>query len=152
MFISVSNKNDQSAPDGYRSVMISTHCKVEDWFNINSYDNYKEKKKEISQILLNNARKIYPNLGKSAENDYLNSKNLKSNGIIHNDVKLVFEVATPRTFYGYTKREFGSVGGYCLDMENSNFFAIPQNILSKENIWIVGDTTWPGLGIYFILN
>lgn len=145
MFISVSMKDDKSAPSGYRSVMISTHCGAKEWFEIKELEDYRLKKKEIALKLLNFARRVYPNLGKSVEQDFIDSLNIKSH-TEHNGQKLVFEVSTPRTVYNYTKRELGSVGGYLMNMRNSNFFAIPQNLLAKNNVYLVGDTTWPGLG------
>lgn len=54
----------------------------------------------------------------------------------------VLEIGTPRTYKKFTKRPFGAVGGYRLDMKNSNQWSVPQNIGKKWGIWCVGDTTW----------
>lgn len=58
----------------------------------------------------------------------------------------VLELGTPRTYLKFTRRPFGMVGGYRLDLQNSNQFAIPHNIGQRWGLWCVGDTTWPGLG------
>ena len=107
MFISVSAKDDTlSAPAGYRAVMISTHCSLEDWQNLDK-QSYRVKKEKIGQHLLNLARKVYPRLGDNA---------------------VVFEVGTPSTYYKYTGRKNGAVGGIKQNVRNSNQHAIPHDI------------------------
>lgn len=124
MFISVSAPNDsRSAPDGYRSVMISTHCKLSEWKDLIE-EEYQVKKDETGNHLLTLARKVYPQLGMNA---------------------IIYEVGTPRTYHKYTGRIDGAVGGVRQNMYNSNFQAMPHDIGIK-NFRMVGDTTWPGLG------
>lgn len=124
MFISVSSPGDtHSAPAGYRSVMISTHCKILDWQNL-SEEEYLHKKAAIGNHLLNLARRVYPNLGKDA---------------------VIIEVGTPRSYQKFTNRVNGTVGGVRQNLANSNFNAMPQHIGIK-NFRMVGDSTWPGLG------
>lgn len=89
MFISVSSEGDTtSAPPGHRSVMLSTHCELNDWDNL-SDDEYKKGKEAISRTLINLARRVYPKLGEAA---------------------VVHEVATPRTYQRYVHRPRGAVG------------------------------------------
>lgn len=124
MFISVSAPGDEaSAPTGYRSVMISTHCKLGGWQNLTE-EAYQLKKSEIGDHLLNLARRVYPELGRNA---------------------VVYEVGTPRSYEKYTGRINGTVGGVRQNLSNSNFKAMPHDI-GIENFRMVGDTTWPGLG------
>jgi C-3',4' desaturase CrtD len=124
MFISISAKDDDiSAPTGFRSVMISTHCELSEWQNL-SERAYEVKKQEIGHKLIENARKVYPTLGKSA---------------------VIYEVGTPLTYQKFTNRTSGSVGGFRQTLKNSNFNAIPQDI-AVEKFWLTGDNTWPGLG------
>jgi C-3',4' desaturase CrtD len=124
LFISVSAPDDiESAPRGYRAVMISTHCELDEWEDL-SDEEYKERKAAIGQQLLMYARRVYPNLGAQAQ---------------------VFEVGTPRTYEAYTHRYRGAVGGMRLTMQNSNLFAVPYH-LGVSGFWQAGDTTWPGLG------
>jgi len=124
MFISVSAPGDtNSAPEGYRSVMISTHCKLGEWKNLTEED-YQVKKDDMGNRLLTLARKIYPELGANA---------------------IIYEVGTPRTYQKYTGRINGTVGGVRQNLRNSNCKAIPHHI-GVKNFRMVGDTTWPGLG------
>jgi C-3',4' desaturase CrtD len=124
MFISISAKDDiLSAPKGFRAVMISTHCSLEDWQNLDERS-YELKKQKIGHHLLNLAKRVYPNLGDNA---------------------IVFEVGTPSTYHKYTGRKNGAVGGIKQNVRNANQQAIPHDIHVK-NFRLAGDTTWPGLG------
>lgn len=124
MFISISRKNDLlSAPSGYRSVMVSTHCELSDWNKL-SKNQYYKKKSVARDMLLLFARRVYPKLGTNAH---------------------VCELGTPRSYEYYTGRPKGAIGGSRLNMKNSNQNSVPYN-LGKPGFWMVGDTTWPGLG------
>lgn len=125
MFISVSAPNDlESAPAGFRSVMLSTHCELSPWQNLDE-DAYEASKKNIGDKLLGLARRVYPTLG--------------------GEGTVVHEVATPRTYERFTRRPRGAVGGARLSLANSNQRAIPHE-LGFSGFWMVGDSTWPGLG------
>jgi C-3',4' desaturase CrtD len=125
MFISVSAPGDiESAPAGFRSVMLSTHCELSPWQNLDGRE-YESQKKEIGLRLVNLARRVYP-------------------GLAHQSV-LVHEIATPRTYERFTHRPHGAVGGARLSLANSNQNAIPHDI-GLRGFWMVGDSTWPGLG------
>ncbi|RZJ51848.1 MAG: FAD-dependent oxidoreductase [Flavobacterium sp.] len=124
MFISISAKDDIiSAPSGFRSVMISTHCTISDWQNLSEIQ-YQNKKQNIGAYLIECARKVYPDLARNA---------------------VIYEIGTPLTYHKFTHRTNGSVGGFKQTVKNSNFKAIPQDI-GIENFWLAGDNTWPGLG------
>ena len=124
MFISVSAAGDtESAPIGYRSVMISTHCDLQEWEGL-SQEAYAARKDSIGRHLVELAQRVYPDLGRRA---------------------LVFEVGTPHTYERFTGRPRGSVGGVRLTLANSNQHALPHNI-GVPGFWLAGDTTWPGLG------
>ncbi|OXA81075.1 C-3',4' desaturase CrtD [Flavobacterium aquidurense] len=124
MFISISAKDDNiSAPTGFRSVMISTHCELSEWLSLSEKE-YQIKKQNIGQHLIECARKVYPNLGKNA---------------------VIYEIGTPLSYQKFTNRTNGSVGGFKQTLKNSNLNAIPQDI-GIENFWLTGDNTWPGLG------
>lgn len=124
MFISVSSPGDtESAPDGHRTVMISTHCDLDDWKAL-TQDRYIQRKAEIGEHLVRLARRVYPMLGTRA---------------------LVYEVATPQTYQRFTHRPDGAVGGVRQTLKNSNQHAIPHD-LGIPGFLLVGDATWPGLG------
>ena len=124
MFISVSAPGDLlSAPAGYRAVMISTHCGLDEWENLSPED-YAEKKRTAERSLVEYARRVYPRLGERT---------------------VISQFATPKTYLKFTRRERGAVGGSKQTLWNTNFFALPQDI-GISNFFLVGDSTWPGLG------
>jgi phytoene dehydrogenase-like protein len=124
MFISVSAAGDTaSAPPGYRAVMISTHCDLEEWDGLTQAD-YEARKGWACDRLLRLARRVYPELGQHP---------------------VVCELGTPRTFERFTGRPRGAVGGFRQTLANANQYAIPHD-LGVPGFWLAGDTTWPGLG------
>jgi phytoene dehydrogenase-like protein len=124
MFISVSAPDDrESAPAGYRAVMISTHCNLDEWENLSS-DEYEARKRACAESLLRYARRVYPRLGENP---------------------LVYELGTPLTYARFTSRPRGAVGGVRQTLHNSNQNAIPHDI-GLPGFWLAGDSTFPGLG------
>jgi C-3',4' desaturase CrtD len=124
LFISVSAPGDvEGATPGHRAVMISTHCELAEWEGL-SPEAYVEKKERIGERLIALSRRVYPRLGRSA---------------------VVREIATPRTFERFTGRPRGAVGGVRQTLANSNQHALPH-ATPVPGFWLVGDTTWPGLG------
>ena len=124
MFISVSASGDcDSAPIGHRAVMISTHCELGEWDGLGS-EEYAARKRAAGDNLVRLARRVYPRLG---------------------DRAVVYDVATPRTYAHFTGRILGAVGGVRQNLWNSNLNAIPHQT-GCSGFWMVGDSTWPGLG------
>ncbi|WP_315853130.1 phytoene desaturase family protein [Paludisphaera rhizosphaerae] len=124
MFISVSPEGDlETAPEGFRSVAISTHCELAPWEGL-SDEEYDRRKREAGERLVGLARRVYPDLGRDAR---------------------VFEIATPRTYERYTKRPRGAVGGARLSLANANQKAVPHDV-GVPGVWLAGDGVWPGLG------
>jgi phytoene dehydrogenase-like protein len=124
MFVSVSGVGDlESAPAGFRTVMISTHCNLADWQKLPDPE-YQQRKTAMGDRLIAFARRVYPHLG-------MNPK--------------VYEIGTPHTYERFTHRPGGAVGGVRQTLENSNQRAIPHD-MGIPGFWLVGDTTWPGLG------
>jgi phytoene dehydrogenase-like protein len=124
MFVSVSAAGDTvSAPAGHRAVMISTHTALDSWTGLDDSE-YAFRKQEIGERLISFARRVYPTLG---------------------DRAVVVDVGTPRTYRRFGFRPDGAVGGAHLTPRNSNQFAIPHDV-GGPGLWLVGDSTWPGLG------
>ena len=99
MFISVSSSGDTlSAPAGFRAVMISTHCELEEWEGM-SEPEYAARKQAMTELLLHYARRVYPRLGERA---------------------IVCELGTPQTFERFTRRPRGAVGGFRQSLSNTN--------------------------------
>ncbi|HEU4412987.1 MAG TPA: NAD(P)/FAD-dependent oxidoreductase [Polyangiaceae bacterium] len=124
MFLSLSAPGDtESAPEGYRALMISTHCELGPWQGLAPAD-YAAARDAAGARLVELARRVYPELAARP---------------------LVYEVATPRTYERFTRRPRGAVGGFRLGLDNANQRAIPHDV-GVPGFWLVGDTTWPGLG------
>jgi C-3',4' desaturase CrtD len=124
MFISVSAPDDiDSAPAGYRAVMISTHCNLDEWEQLEP-EQYESRKQAIGDCLLHYARRVYPHLGENP---------------------LVYEIGTPATYARFTSRPRGAVGGVRQTPHNANQNAIPHDI-GLPGFWLAGDSTFPGLG------
>jgi C-3',4' desaturase CrtD len=124
MFVSVSAPGDLvSAPAGRRAVMISTHTELDGWEGLSEAD-YQRRKAEIGRTLVGYARRVYPRLGENP---------------------VVYEVGTPRTYERFTFRPRGAVGGARQTLHNTNQRAVPHS-LGVPGFWLVGDSTWPGLG------
>ncbi|WP_226022790.1 phytoene desaturase family protein [Halomicrobium salinisoli] len=124
VFVSVSAPgDDESAPPGHRAVMLSTHCEVEPWQDLER-EAYERKKAAIGERLVSRARTVYPDLGTDP---------------------VVYEVGTPVTYEAFTNRPRGAIGGYRQTLGNTNQRAVPQDV-GVDGFYLAGDTTWPGLG------
>lgn len=113
----------ESAPAGFRAVMISTHCELADWQSL-SAEEYPAYKQTYADRLIQYARRVYPKLATQP---------------------IVYEIGTPRTYEHFTSRPQGAVGGLRLNLSNAIQNAIPQNI-GVPGFWLAGDSTFPGLG------
>ncbi|MGP4025390.1 phytoene desaturase family protein [Actinomadura sp. 3N407] len=124
MFVSVSARGDtESAPPGERAVMISTHTRLAEWRGLPDAD-YEARKHAIGERLVGLARRVHPALGEHAR---------------------VWEVGTPRSYERFAFRPGGAVGGAHQSPGNANQNAVPHS-LGVPGLWLVGDSTWPGLG------
>lgn len=124
MFLSVSEPGDRlSAPPGHRAVMISTHTGLTGWSGLDDAE-YERRKKWIGELLLASARRAYPMLGNHA---------------------VITQTGTPRSYQRFAFRPGGAVGGVRQNLRNTNQRAIPHD-LGGRGVWLVGDSTWPGLG------
>lgn len=124
MFVSVSAPGDrESAPAGHRAVILSTHCEVDPWQDLDE-EAYERKKVAAGERLVERARTVYPDLATDP---------------------VVYEVGTPITYESFTNRPRGAIGGYRQTLENTNQQAVPQDV-GVDGFYLAGDTTWPGLG------
>ncbi len=87
LFVSVSRPNDGRAPVGKATIIASSFVDVDKWWDIEKYD---ELKQQFTQSALTKLSTFFY---------------LKPETIIH------VEAATPRTFYTFTARDKGIVGG-----------------------------------------
>nr|WP_135829537.1 NAD(P)/FAD-dependent oxidoreductase [Halorussus halobius] len=124
MFVSVSAPGDTvSAPEGHRAVILSTHCDVDPWQDLDD-EAYERKREAAGERLVSGARTVYPDLGSNP---------------------VVYEVGTPVTYEQFTNRPRGAIGGYRQTPANTNQRAVPQDV-GVDGFYLAGDTTWPGLG------
>ena len=104
MFVSVSAPGDaESAPAGYRAVMLSSHCELADWEGLTEAG-YAARKAAAGANLIALARRVYPDLGRAA---------------------LFQDIGTPRTYARFTGRPRGAVGGVRQNLGNANQSAVP---------------------------
>jgi C-3',4' desaturase CrtD len=121
LFVSVSRPGDGRAPSGCATIIASTFTDVRVWWQDESYDALK---KSYTQEMLIRLSTHFIDLEKH---------------ILHQ------ESATPRTFKNFTARPFGFVGGIGQRPNQFGPFAI-SNRTPVPNLWLVGDSTYPGEG------
>lgn len=124
-FLSLSESGDRlSAPEGCRTLNVSTHTNVADWEHL-SLEEFAAKREELTRRILTAVEKVFPN--------------------IRNGMEFVLP-GTPRTFERYTHRARGMVGGIKTGLWNSNLFANGPDDFGLKNFRVVGDTVFPGQG------
>jgi C-3',4' desaturase CrtD len=129
-FVSFSLEGDEErAPQGYQTVTISTHTNPASW-NRKDKEKYKQQKREVTQIILEEFDRVF--------SEY---KGLE---------KLFLLSGTPSTYERYTERWKGFVGG----IPHSVFpglLGFPPNETKFSNLYLIGDTSFPGQGIPAVL-
>jgi C-3',4' desaturase CrtD len=117
---------DSRAPTGKRAATISTFTDAESWFTFHSDESeHEEQDARALEALWNRVHAALPELGEGAE---------------------VFETATPRTTFERTRRRLGMVGGTGQTLEAFGPNATTHRT-SIPNLFMVGDTVFPGGGI-----
>lgn len=124
-FVSLSHPQDlERSHSNRQTVTLSTHTKTNIWENLTS-DEYKRKKEEISDFILN---------------VFLEKFKLNPTNIEH------LLTATPKTFKKYTQRHHGLVGGIPHSTRR-NIFNVITSPSPYKNLYFLGDTQFPGQGI-----
>jgi len=121
LFVSVSHAGDGRSPEGKATIIASSFVDPTYWWETDDYEGLKKKFTEEA-------------IGKLSQ--YFN---LQPENIIH------IEAATPRSFYRYTGREKGIVGGIGQRIPTFGPFGF-ANRTPVKNLWLVGDSTHPGEG------
>jgi len=122
VFISLSPLQDTSrAPQGMRTATLSTHTHISDWHKIHSESpqSYAERKAEYTERLLNAAEHALPGFRKAAT---------------------LILPGTPHTFETFTRRPMGMVGGF----PQTSLFRARSPKTGLKNLWLVGDSIFPG--------
>jgi C-3',4' desaturase CrtD len=121
IFLSISPAWDQTrAPAGKRAITISTHTKLDPWWqlNANDPDGYEARKNLYTKSMLSLAESVIPGLGQAVD---------------------LTMPGTPLSFHRFTRRAFGWVGGF---PQTNLFRSWKPQIL--PGIWMVGDSIFPG--------
>jgi phytoene dehydrogenase-like protein len=140
-YMSFSRRGDlERAPEGYRTVTISSHTRLRAWQNF-----------------LYVGRGVRKRLAPGApvpDPEYVVARDAAGERLIRHlenaypGVEIVFrEFGTPRTFERYTGRREGSVGGIPMTRDFTLFNSLPLRT-RHERLWQIGDTSFPGQSVY----
>lgn len=126
LMLGVAPAGDGRAPAGSRAATLSTFTDAEQWFSF--HEDESEHEGQDQQFLEERWGRLHaalPELGAGCE---------------------VVETATPRTFYERTRRRLGMVGGVgqALGVFGADG---PTHRTTLPNLFLVGDTTFPGNGV-----
>jgi C-3',4' desaturase CrtD len=126
VFISAHPADDHTrAPAGQRALTISTHTDAERWWGWREQDlaRYRAEKAAIAERMLDTATLALPGL-----RSHIRYR----------------QVGTPVSFWRYTRRHKGMVGGLPQHLWNSGFFSLGPRAAGIGGLWLVGDNTFPG--------
>lgn len=124
VFLSISPAWDAArAPVGRRAVTISTHTRLDPWWELhqNDPDAYEARKADYVTRLLDAAEVAVPGLKGAAE---------------------LIMPGTPVTFARFTRRAWGWVGGF----PQTSLFTARKPHLGK-GLWMVGESIFPGQSV-----
>jgi phytoene dehydrogenase-like protein len=124
IFLSLSPAWDhRRAPEGKRAITISTHTKLQPWWELFETDRsgYEVRKKQYLDRMLSLAEQVIPDLRQGAD---------------------LIMPGTPVTFQQFTHRAWGWVGGF----PQTNLFAAWGPRLAP-GMWMVGDSIFPGQSV-----
>lgn len=122
IFISISPEWDRSrAPEGHRAVTITTHTRIQPWWDLleQDYALYESRKASYTERILNNIDSVIPGFSSSV------------------DLTLP---GTPVTYDYYTGRHAGMVGGF----PQTSLFKARGPKTGIANLRLVGDSIFPG--------
>jgi phytoene dehydrogenase-like protein len=126
VFISAHPPDDPTrAPGGQRAITISTHTDAERWYRLRDEDptRYREERAAMAERMLDAASIALPALRRH----------------IHYQ-----QAGTPFSFWRYTRRHHGMVGGLPQLLRSSGLLSLGPRAAGVGNLWLVGDSTFPG--------
>ena len=123
VFVDYNKVDAQLAPSGKSVGVICSADYLKDWEGLSKED-YKAKKEEVAQILLNRLEKQFPGIRESIE---------------------YYEVATPKTIKRFTSNTAGSVYGFAQSRKQSATKRLRNNFLIP-NLYFASAWTFPGGG------
>ena len=126
VFISLHPASDTSrAPSGQRAVTVSTHTDVSRWWEWKNHDpaRYREEKTRMAERMLDTVALAMPTIRQHIRYQ---------------------QIGTPTSFWRYTHRHHGMVGGLPQVRRISGFLSLGPRAAGIRNLWLVGDSTFPG--------
>lgn len=143
-YISYSRPDDHiKASEGGLNIIISTHTRAQEWLNLPE-EEYRKKKAETESYILEELFNTIPELVKEGENAEIGVPQQCLYEVRHKIKSLIS--GTAKTFLHYTKRKNGVVGGLPHSVDYSFFELMPKKV-PNENIYMAGDTGFPGQGL-----
>lgn len=122
--VSISAADDrQRAPQGYRSITISTHVKPQNFYGL-TQEAYTEQKQNLEHQILSLLESHFPGF---------------TDGIV------LLESGSPRTFERFTLHSLGRVGGIPQMPHSANFNAL-HHFSGVPGLYFAGETIFPGQG------
>jgi C-3',4' desaturase CrtD len=122
--VSISSQEDRlRAPEGYRSLTISTHVEPKKFFDL-SEDAYRDQKQNLEYSILQRLETLFPGFS---------------------DAIVLLESGTPRTFERFTLHSLGRVGGIPQMPQSANFNAL-HHTTGLAGLLLAGETVFPGQG------
>jgi C-3',4' desaturase CrtD len=126
VFISAHPTDDPTrAPQGQRAVTVSTHTDAERWWRWRSDDpaRYRAEKAAMAERMLDTVERALPGIRRHIRYQ---------------------QAGTPISFWRYTRRHQGMVGGLPQRPLNSGLFSLGPRAAGVGGLWLVGDSTFPG--------
>lgn len=126
VFISAHPADDTSrAPAGQRALTASTHTEAERWWRWRREDppRYREEKAAMIERMLDSVSIALPALRRHIRYQ---------------------QAGTPFSFWRYTRRHHGMVGGLPQALRSSGLLSLGPRAAGVGGLWLVGDSTFPG--------
>jgi phytoene dehydrogenase-like protein len=123
IFVDYGQVDDSMAPEGKSCASICITDYIENWENLSEED-YKKKKKEVAETLINRVDEIFPGFKDTIE---------------------IYEVGTPRTIKRYTGSPNGTAYGFA-QIPGQTVVQRPKHKTSIEDLYISSAHSIPGGG------
>ncbi|WP_270181052.1 FAD-dependent oxidoreductase [Alkalihalobacillus sp. CinArs1] len=122
LFLSLSSSKDRiRAPQGYRTLTVSTHTELHRWDTKEKYDQYKA---FLTEKVLSGVERVIPEVRSGID---------------------MMMAGAPRAWERFTKRPNGMVGGFPQTNEFSLFNSLSHRT-GLDGLWLCGDSVFPGAG------
>ncbi|MHA7139253.1 FAD-dependent oxidoreductase [Rossellomorea arthrocnemi] len=122
LFLSLSHPRDrQRAPEGFRTLTVSTHTNLSHWDTKVKYDSYKE---TLQMKMIDAIETVIPSIRDSLVDLY---------------------PGAPKAWERFTSRPSGIVGGFPQTNDHALFNSLSHHT-DLENVWVCGDSVFPGAG------